>query len=255
MGAPNNSISDNIIESFIKEKDSRNETYSVEDIAYIQQYEGLGGKASKGAKGEGVLYEFYTPDFVVELMWELAKYHGYSGGNILEPAIGTGRMLKSLFNFEGCVGFEPNPVSARIAEISCPSALIYKGHFETAFLDVPRFTSKLKNRLTWLSKYPFDLVIGNPPYGIYKNQYSSFFPEAKKLKQMEIFFMYKSLQMLKPNGLLVFITGSNFLRNGDTYNVAKEELAKLCDLVDAYRLPPVFKNSEVPTDIIVLKRK
>lgn len=249
------SISDTAIESFITSKDSRKESYSKSDIDYILQYEGSGGKASKGATGEGVLYEFYTPNFVVNLMWELAKYHGYSGGAILEPSVGTGKMLKPLFNFEGCVGFEPNPIAARITEICCPGALIYKGYFETAFLDAPRFTSRLKNRVTWLSQYPFDLVIGNPPYGIYKNQYSSFFPEAKKLKQMEIFFMFKSLQMLKPNGLLVFITGSNFLRNGESYNTAKEELAKLCDLMDAYRLPPVFDNSEVPTDIIVLKRK
>jgi hypothetical protein len=54
---------------------------------------------------------------------------------------------------------------------------------------------------------------------------------------------------------LVFITGSNFLRNGISYQGEKMELEKLCDLVDAYRLPPVFSSTKVPTDIIVLKRK
>lgn len=251
-------ISDSIIEDFIRIKDSRNDTYTQEDIAYLQQYEGMGAQGRKGrreAVGEGVLYEFYTPPFVVNLMWELARHYGYTKGSVLDPAIGTGRMLQPLTDFKGCVGFEPNPVSARIAEICCPEASIYNYYFETAFMDYPRFSSTLKKPLTWLPEYPFDLVIGNPPFGIYKNYYSSYFPEAKKLKQMEIFFMYKSLQMLKANGLLVFITGSNFLRNGDTYNVAKKELSKLCDLLDAYRLPPVFESSEVPTDIIVLKRK
>ena len=49
------------IEAFIKAKDSKGEHYSVEDIEFIQQYEGDGGQGSKGATGEGLLYEFYTP--------------------------------------------------------------------------------------------------------------------------------------------------------------------------------------------------
>jgi len=32
-------------------------------------------------------------------------------------------------------------------------------------------------------------------------------------------------------------------------------MEKLADILDAYRLPPVFRDSKVPTDIIVLKRK
>lgn len=243
------------IEELIRKKDVANEKYSAEDIAFIQHYEGSGGQGKKGASGEGILYEFYTPDFVVELMWELAYHYGYDGGNVLEPSIGTGRMIRPAKDFSKCVGFEINPVSARIAEISYPGCTVYKEYFETAFLQSPRYTCRLKEKPTWLKEYPFSLVIGNPPYGIYKNQYSSYFPEAKKLKQIENFFIYQGLKLLKSEGLLIYLTGSNFLRNGDTYNEAKEEIGALADLVDAYRLPPVFKYSEVPTDIIVLRRK
>lgn len=258
MSLQKSTISDTQIESFIIAKDSKKEAYSKEDITYIQKYEGHGKQGKKDRKlsiGESFLYDYFTPPFVIELMWELARHYGYEEGTILEPAVGTGRMLQPLKSFEGCVGFEPNPVTARISEICCPGASIHNYYFETAFMDYPRFSSKLKKPLTWLTEYPFSLVIGNPPFGIRKNYYSSYFPESKKLKQLEIFFMYKSLQLLKPGGLLVFVTGSNFLRNGDSYNTAKEELAKLSDLVDAYRLPPVFESSEIPTDIIVLKRK
>ena len=72
--------------------------------------------------------------------------------------------------------------------------------------------------------------------------------------QIEHFFMFYGLQLLKPGGLLIFITGSNFLRNGLTYQRVKNEIGKLSKMVDAYRLPPVFRFSKVPTDIIVLKR-
>jgi hypothetical protein len=55
-------------------------------------YEGAGGLGSRGASGEGVLYEFYTPDYVVNLMWELARYHGFDGkGTVLEPSVATGK--------------------------------------------------------------------------------------------------------------------------------------------------------------------
>lgn len=241
------------IESFIQNKGK--ESYSLADIEFIQKYEGSGGQGSKGATGEGILYEFYTPDYVVKLMWEMAFKYGFDkSGTVLEPSIATGRLIEPAPDKTKCVGFEINPISARIAEVSYPGAIIYRGYFETAFMQPERFTKRLPpNQLTWLKEYPFSLVIGNPPYGKYRNKYSSYFP-TPKIPQIEQFFMYYGLQLLKPGGLLIYLTSSNFLRNGLTYNKAKVEIGKYAELVDAYRLPPVFRFSEVPTDIIVLKR-
>jgi hypothetical protein len=244
------------IEAFIAQKDANREAYTPQDLSYIQQYEGSGGQGSRGATGEGLLYEFYTPEYLVGLLWQMAYHYGYTdGGTVLEPSVATGRLLQPAKDYSKCVGFEINPVSARIAGLTCPGATIHTGYFETAFLQAPRFTSRIKRGLTWLPQYPFSLVIGNPPYGIYQNQYKSYFPEAKKLKQIEIFFMYQGLQLLRPEGLLVYLTSSNFLRNGEQYNVAKAELARMATIVDAYRLPPVFQASQVPCDILVFRRK
>lgn len=243
------------IQQFILQKDKNAESYSTADRKFIAQYEGSGGQGSKGASGEGVLYEFFTPDFICELMWKLAYRYGFkAGGSVLEPSVGTGNLLKWAPNNSKCYGFEINPISKRITEIFYPDAKIYEGYFETAFLQEPRFTSRLKDKITWLEGYPFSLVIGNPPYGKYKNKYSSYFTRPK-MHQIELFFMYQGLQLLKPGGLMVYLTGSNFLRNGISYQSEKLELEKLADIVDAYRLPPVFKFSKVPTDIIVFKRK
>lgn len=243
------------IEEFIKAKDSKKESYSDKDIAFIRQYEGAGGQGSKGATGEGVLYEFYTPQYICEMMYRLALHYGYDGGYVLEPSIATGRLVEFIPDKSKVTGFEINPVTKRIAEISYPKATLYEGYFETAFLKPPRFTSRLpENELTWLEQYPFSLVIGNPPYGKYKNKYSSYFRKPK-MNQIEIFFMYYGLRLLKEGGLLIYLTSSNFLRNGITYNSEKEEIGKLAELVDAYRLPPVFKSSQVPVDIIIFKRK
>ena len=243
------------IQQFILQKDKNAESYSIADKKFIAQYEGSGGQGSKGATGEGVLYEFFTPDFICELMWKLAYRYGFkAGGSVLEPSVGTGNLLKWAPNNSKCYGFEINPISKRITEILYPDAKIYEGYFETAFLQEPRYTARLKDKITWLEGYPFSLLIGNPPYGKYKNKYSSYFTRPK-MHQIELFFMYQGLQLLKPGGLMVYLTGSNFLRNGISYQSEKLELEKLADIVDAYRLPPVFKFSKVPTDIIVFKRK
>lgn len=243
------------IQQLILKKDKAGETYSFDEKKFIAQYEGSGGQGSKGATGEGVLYEFFTPDFVCELMWKLAYRYGFkASGSVLEPSVGTGNLLKWAPNNSKCYGFEINPTSKRITEILYPDAKIYEGYFETAFLQEPRYTARLKDKLTWLEGYPFSLVIGNPPYGKYKNKYSSYFTKPK-MHQIELFFMQYGLQLLKPGGIMVYVTGSNFLRNGITYQSEKLEIEKLADIVDAYRLPPVFKFSKVPTDIIVFKRK
>ncbi len=243
------------IEDFIRDKDAKKENYSQDDIAFIQQYEGSGGQGSKGASGEGVLYEFYTPDYICDLMYELAVKYGYDGGSVLEPSIATGRLIKPIPDKSKVSGFEINPITARICQITYPEAQIHTGYFETAFLQEPRFTSKLKgDRITWHTGYPFSMVIGNPPYGKHKNKYSSYFA-TPKMQQIELFFMYYGLKLLKPGGLLVYLTSSNFLRNGISYNSEKKSIGELADLVDAYRLPPVFRYSEVPTDIIILKKK
>ncbi len=245
----------NKIEALIKKKDAAGDSYSQSDMDFIAQYEGSGGQGSKGASGEGVLYEFYTPEKICELMWLLAYRYGFKPhGTVLEPSVGTGKLLQHAPNKQKCYGFEINHTSRRITQIIYPEAKIYEGYFETAFLAPPRFTSPLKNQMTWMDGYPFSLVIGNPPYGKYKNKYSSYFTKPK-MHQIELFFMYQGLQLLKPGGLLVYLTGSNFLRNGISYQSEKLEMEKLADILDAYRLPPVFKFSKVPTDIIVLKRK
>ena len=243
------------IEAFIRKRDAESGSYSEEEKAYLRRYEGAGGLGSKGAQGEGLLYEFFTPDYVVKLMWELAFNHGFqSSGTVLEPSVATGRLLDPAPDKSKCYGFEINPITLRIAQIVHPGARLYEGYFETAFLEPPRFTRRLNSQITWLEGYPFSLVIGNPPYGKYRNRYSSYFPKPK-MHQIELFFMYHGLRLLRPGGLLVYITSSNFLRNGWSYQGEKWEMESMAELADAYRLPPVFKSSQVPTDLIVFRKK
>ncbi len=234
---------------------AKSEPFTEEEKALLRRYSGSGGQGKHGATGEGVLYEFYTPEWVCEWMWQMAHHYGYDGGTVLEPSCATGELLRPAPDKSRCYAFEINSTSRAIARTLYPEAHIHEGYFETAMLEPPRFTTRLKKRVTWLEGYPFSLVIGNPPYGKYRNAYSTYFPKPK-MKQIELFFYYHGLRMLKSGGLLIYLSGSNLLRNGYTYNDEKKAMQELgCELLDAYRLPPVFTHSEVPTDILVLRKK
>ena len=242
------------IEALIMRKDSAGTSFTTKEIELIRRYSGAGGHGKKGASGEGVLYEFYTPAYLGEIMWKLAAKFGYDGGTVLEPSCGTGRLIEHAPDKSKVVGFEINQFSRRVAEISYPEATFHGGYFETAFMQSPRFTSRIRGGGTWLEQYPFSLVIGNPPYGRYRNLYSSYF-KSPKMPTTELFFAYYGLHLLKPGGLLVYLTSSNILRNGNSYNGAKEHLGKIGELVEAFRLPPVVRNTQVPVDIHVFRRK
>lgn len=251
------------IEQFVTERIS-NPTLPVtpQDKEVLLKYSGRGQSFNQDVKitSDAGLYEFYTPDYIRERMWKLAYHYGYDGGNILEPSCATGHMFLGAPIGAQKVGFEVNPITATIAKLifSDSSYTIYNQYFETAFLQEFRgqYRSLLKNKTTWLSQYPFSLVIGNPPYGLWQTNYPYFKkPLNGNFRQVEIFFLYKCLELLKPGGLLVFLTASSWLRNGHSYQGLKEEVLKIATLVDAYRCGEVFKHSGVPTDILIYKKK
>lgn len=243
------------------EKEVKKAPLTHDERKQLQNYEGMGGKIKEGAKstargGDNPLYEFYTPQYIANAMYEIAKKHGYQDTHkVLEPSCATGRLIEPVKDSSKVTAFEITEATYRIAKLIYPDAKIYNQYFETAFMQQPKFRSKLTGKqVTWLKDYPFDLVIGNPPYGKYSGLFTSYFL-IPKLKQVEHFFMYYGLKLLRAGGLLVYLIPQSFMRNGSSYNDMKQLIGKQADLVDAYRLPPVFKNSSVPVDIIVLRKK
>lgn len=239
------------IEEFIVEKDAEDEAYSEEDKQFIAQYTGSGGLIKQGASGKGVLYEYFTPEVIVQKMWGLAYKFGYSGGAVLEPSCGTGNFFKYAPKEAELVGYEINPYSVRIAEIIYPNASIYQQPFETIFF---AGNTHLKDDFGG-AKY--ELFIGNPPYGEFSGKWAGM-GEKKWTGATEYdqYFITRGLDLLLPGGVLVFIIPSAFLSNNSKYNKLKEKVAAKADLVDAYRLPArMFKTTDIGTDIIVFKRK
>ncbi len=239
------------IEQFLADKDSKKETYSSEDKAYISQYSGSGGLAKKGAAGKGLLYEYYTPDEIVKKMWGLAKKFGYTDGAVLEPSCGTGNFLQYVPANARAVGYETNPTAKRIAEILHPRATIYQAAFESQF-----FKGNVHLKDDFNKSQLFDLVIGNPPYGEFSGKYAGM-GEKKwtKATRYEEYFITRGLDLLKPGGLLIYIIPSSFLNSGR--NKVKEAIAEKAEpLTDGYWLPErLFSTTDIETGIVVFKKR
>jgi hypothetical protein len=239
-----------MIEDFIVEKDSEDHVYTEEDKNYLKQYTGGGGLIKQGAKGKGILYEYFTPDEIVQKMWGLAIKYGYKGGDVLEPSCGIGNFIKYATADAKVVGYEINPYSNRIAEILYPQATIYQQPFETLF-----FAGNVHLKDDF-GDTRYDLVIGNPPYGEFLGKWAGM-GEKKWTGATEYdqYFITRGLDLLRKDGLLIFIIPSSFLSNASKYNKLKEKIAAKAELIDAYRLPErVFKTTDIGTDIVVFRK-
>lgn len=219
----------------------------------LEKYEGRGNNYTAGKIDEGLVHQFYTPYIVCKKAVDLAKHYGFKGGNVLEPACGTGRFFKYLKSDSDPVelyGFDLDEANVKIASLLYPDAKIYKQEFETAFLAQPHYSKAVKK--SWLPE--MDLVIGNPPYGDYAGYYKTYMP--KLYSRFEFLFIRLGLQVLKPGGLLIFIISQNFMNNGGTYSKMKENILDIGEFVDAIRLPgKIFAGTDIGTDLVIFRKK
>lgn len=214
---------------------------------WLKKYAGAGGLEKQGAEGKGLLSEYYTPQNIVNKMWEMtAQYINTDGAKVLEPSVGIGRFLENAPQNTSFDVVEMNPVSAKIAKILYPDANVTIGEFQDRFID------KTKNLPVKNVTPEYDIVIGNPPYGQYSGRYKGL-GEGKKHAKLESYFINRGLDSLKENGILTFIVPSSFL-NGVS-SASNLEISTKCELLDAYRLPEnMFDTTSIGTDIIILRK-
>lgn len=183
----------------------------------------------------------YTSTEVVNAIWDIAKRLGFEGGNVLEPSVGAGNFIALM------------PADARAAskitgvELDSITGGISKALYPSANIQAPMGFEKL----TVPDGY-FDLAVGNPPFGSEK-VYDKNRPDISKFS-IHNFFFAKSVEALRPGGLLTMVVTNRFL---DGPQAPRAHLAKRAELVGAIRLPnTAFQNAgtEVTTDIVVLRK-
>lgn len=218
-----------------------------EDKALLAQFVGAGGTKEKGASNTGILTEFYTPRKVVNKCWELLDKWLPNKKTCIEPSSGIGRFTEG--RPEKFTMFELEEDSARIAKILHPNAEVVQGPFEKNWVREGRFYKKQFEK--------FDCSVGNPPYMEFTGTYKGRYGEGKEFVRAEQYFLNRTLDSLKDNGVLVFVMPSSFLSgNSAKERKAKELIASKGKLLEAWRLPNgSFDTTEVGTDIIVVRKE
>ena len=192
----------------------------------------------------------YTSPTVVGAMWDGLRKLGFGKLNtlrVLEPSGGVGNFF----------GLMPNDLAARAmrtgVEIDQISGRIFRQLYQNANVYVTGF-----------EKAPipdnfYDLVISNFPFG----RFAIFDPKYKAARfryltqSVHNYFFAKSLDKVRPGGMIAAITSSYTMNAGD--KAIREYISNQADLVAAIRLPgTAFKRNagtDVVTDILFLRKR
>ncbi|MGP3505404.1 DEAD/DEAH box helicase family protein [Paracidovorax citrulli] len=186
----------------------------------------------------------YTPLEVVDAVWSAVRALGFAGGRIVEPCSGTGYFLGAMPGDMArnslVTAVELDAIPARIAKVLYQpyGVVTHQGAFESVQLP-PGF---------------YDLAIGNVPFGSYG------VAEKRNVAFADFsvhnYFFARALELVRPGGLVAFITSSFTLDAGA--NKVRRYLAGQAELVAAIRLPSsTFKGiagTEVVTDLVILQK-
>lgn len=188
-------------------------------------------------------YAHYTSEKVIRGIWNAIEQFGFSKGSILEPGMGNGLFAiaapQNLIFNSGYTGIEMDSLTARIAKQLLPDQSVLEADF-------------IKQKLPWNH---FDVAIGNPPFADIKIMAD---PKYKKHRfLLHDYFFAKSLDAVRPGGLLAFVTSKGTMDKIDAK--AREYMAAQADLLGAIRLPQTaFKQNagtEVVTDVLFFRKR
>ena len=186
----------------------------------------------------------FTDISVIKAMYDGLAKLGFDGGRMLEPSSGVG-------NF---VGAMPTAMSAKVkswtmVELDGITGLIAKYLYPNADVRIQGF-----EKANIPDNY-MDVAISNVPFGNYPITDKAY--PKKVTSAIHNYFFAKSLDKVRPGGIVMFITSSYTMNSKDS--TVRRYIMQRADLLGAIRLPDsAFKGNagtEVVTDILVLKKR
>ncbi|WP_346690379.1 LPD5 domain-containing protein [uncultured Cloacibacillus sp.] len=219
--------------------------FDEQDSGWSREYQELKGLLTdeeyRSARSS-TLTAFYTPPVVTEAIYSTLERLGFSGGNVLEPAMGTGHffgtMPEAIRDKSRLYGVELDSVSGRIAkQLYQKSSIQVCGYEDTNYQD--NF---------------FDLAVGNVPFGQFKVADARY---NKLNYSIHDYYFAKTLDKVRPGGVVAFIT-SRYTMDKENPSV-RRYIAQRAELLGAVRLPnTAFKSAagtEVVSDILFLQKR
>lgn len=218
--------------------DSKNEQWSAE----YSELKNLLTDEEYNAARASVLDSFYTPPFIIESIYSALENMGFHGGSVLDPSTGTGNFLGkmpgSMSDNSRIYAVEKDSVSGRIAKFLYPDADIQITGFEKR-----DFSDNF-----------FDVAVGNIPFGSFKISDRRY---DKYNFAVHDYFIAKTLDKVRPGGVIAFITSSGTLDKANPS--VRKYISQRAELLGAVRLPNnAFKSyagTEVTSDIIFLRKR
>lgn len=199
--------------------------------------------AEWAAASRSQLDAFYTAPVVGNAMYSAVSRLGFQHGRMLEPSVGVGNffglMPEEMRRNSSLHGVELDILTSQIVAALYPSAKIAKATGFQSY-QVP-------------AGY-FDMVIGNPPFG--SQTVSDEVGSAYSGWSIHNYFFAKSIDMLRPGGIMPMVVSHNFLDKLDPH--VRRWIGRRAELVSGVRLPQTaFKenaNTEVVTDVLIFRR-
>jgi len=163
--------------------------------------------------------------------------------NVLDPSAGVGHfksmMPESLRDKASWVEVELDKITAQILTALHPKSKVFGAGYED--VNLPRGH--------------FDIITSNVPFGNYPVAFDGL-PRHMRTSIHDFFFA-RSLELLRPGGVMAFITSRYTLDKKD--DLVRKHLAEHCDLLAAVRLPNnAFTSNagtEVVTDLLFLRKR
>lgn len=220
------------------------EAFDKNNSSWINEYNELSSLLSSdeySSARESTLSAFYTPSTVTKAIYKVLERMGFKNGNILEPSCGIG-------NFIGMLPEEMSNSNVYGVELDSISSAIAKQLYQKAnIINSPYEDTDLPNNF-------FDVTIGNVPFGDFKVVDKKY---DKYNFLIHDYFFAKSLDKLRPNGVMAFITSKGTM---DKKNSSfRRYMSQRADLLGAIRLPNYTFSSlagtEVTSDILIFKKR
>lgn len=183
---------------------------------------------------------YYTPVELVKFIYQAITKLNRPFKRVLEPSIGHGvfieHMPEAIKNNAEIVAIEIDSASCELVKRLYPTVKLHQLGFEA-----------------YQSNQPFDLIIGNPPYGRDSLQDE----KHSDLAHLKIhhYFVAKCMRLLSDNGILAMVLPRYFLDNRRDHAraIIQNEGGSL---LAAYRLPDdLFNDAKVTVDVVFLTKQ
>ncbi|WP_187427448.1 HsdM family class I SAM-dependent methyltransferase [Shouchella clausii] len=164
-----------------------------DDLVFLREnYTSAGGLLPNAYSGGA----FFTPTHVARFMWDALRPLLPAKPRVLEPSVGAGVFLEHAPSDAKITALELDKTSAKVTSLLYPEAAVVEG-----------------DALTHDRRDYYDLVIGNPPYGVSVEFAPPFELEewtlskarGKRKGKSEVAFIELAIKAVKPGGYVAFV--------------------------------------------------